>query len=907
VPSVSEVHRDLPTTAAELTHHPVPDFRLRFVATYWLPLLAIGIALPIAVYAFACSLDWFAAPFPGFLMMENAVIPTVSAAAWPEDKSMLFHSQVVAVDGTAVTGSAAVYSHAAHQSPETPIAYRFRKGAETFERTLPARTFTFTDYLQIYGILLFFGSICLVSAIVVGFMQPRLYPARIYLVQALLTGLYACTGVFLHRPGFPVLGRLCLVLEAFFAATWIHLALAFPIAHRLRGVQRLWLGVPYVLSAVLAWLVLRGFAAQPPDVTPLRYTYMYNSVALVCFIGALLLGYRETRDPLPRLRVKAILIGALVCLPWPMVAFVDNALRAQHIPVQFALLLTPIGYASLGYAIVKHDLFDINRIVRQTFIYALLSLIVIAAYALLLEVPARVLPEVGGAGQTFLSMAFVVALALGLEPLRRVVQNVVDRAFYRRRLDYRATIRELSAVMITLLDLQEVVAQVTRVVTDAMQLESTTLCLIEDGTTGHMWRRNAVGTLLRQPADGTAVESLARAAGQSPGAFDVARLLARVDDPGTWAAVHRLLGEVDAQAVLPLMFRGTVTGLLALGPKRSGQPLDSEAIDLLRTLADQTAIAVQNARSHQALEALNRDLDAQVRQRTAELRQAYDELKNAQAQLVHAEKMASLGQLVAGVAHELNNPASFAYGGLENIEESFTKLRSVLSAYEQLPIDDAAVRARIDAVRRTAELDDVLRDTPELLRISAEGLDRIKKIVDDLRVFARADSGERLPTDVVAGIDSSLRLLGSQLARAGITANRCYADIPRIAANAGQLNQVWMNLLTNAIDALAGRPSPEVEVTVCVGMMEGADGAEDERCIEVRVRDNGSGIPAARLPRLFEPFFTTKPIGRGTGLGLSIAYGAVKAHGGTIGVESEVGVGTTVTVRLPVSRMGCGA
>jgi two-component system NtrC family sensor kinase len=184
-----------------------------------------------------------------------------------------------------------------------------------------------------------------------------------------------------------------------------------------------------------------------------------------------------------------------------------------------------------------------------------------------------------------------------------------------------------------------------------------------------------------------------------------------------------------------------------------------------------------------------------------------------------------------------------------------------------------------------------VRDTPELLRISAEGLDRIKKIVDDLRLFARADSGERTVTDVVEGIDSSLRLLGHRLSREGVAVVKHYEAVPAIEANPAQLNQVWMNLLTNALDALTGRCSPRIEVSVA------PDGG---RGVAVRIRDNGIGIEPTSLPRLFEPFFTTKPIGQGTGLGLSIAYGAVKAHGGTISIDSEREVGTVVVVWLPL-------
>jgi len=288
------------------------------------------------------------------------------------------------------------------------------------------------------------------------------------------------------------------------------------------------------------------------------------------------------------------------------------------------------------------------------------------------------------------------------------------------------------------------------------------------------------------------------------------------------------------------------------------------------------------------------------------LSEAHRALAEAQSELVQSEKLASLGQLVAGVAHELNNPASFVHGGLENLAEYLQAFVGVLERYEAAAAVDPEVRASIEAVKAEAHLDYLVKETPELLRICAEGSERIRDIVRDLRVFVRADEGERRPTELVACLDSTLGLLGDKIKRAGVTISREYEAVPTIAANAGQLNQVWMNLLSNAIDATAGRSDGEVIVVLRV--------SEEDRqppdelppdgtvWVEVVIGDNGIGIEPKALSKIFDPFFTTKPVGRGTGLGLSIAFGAVKAHGGTIAADSPPGQGTTMMVRLPVSK-----
>jgi signal transduction histidine kinase len=521
-------------------------------------------------------------------------------------------------------------------------------------------------------------------------------------------------------------------------------------------------------------------------------------------------------------------------------------------------------------------------------------------------VSSRSLPSGALVGQTLLGAALVVATALAFG--RRLAPAARGRSRHRRgELDYRGTVRELSEALTTLLDLQAVVAQVTQVLT-RMFLESTALCLLGRDGPDEVFARSADGALHKSNAPPClpALAALCAAHGEA----SAADLVANVDEDDR-AAAGAFLSALGAQTVLPLSFRSQPTGLLILGAKRSGRPLAPDDLDLLRTLAHQTAVALQNARSYRALEDLTLALDAKVLHRTTALREsheqlslAYDELKQTQAQLVHSEKMASLGQLVAGVAHtELNNPASFVHGGLANLADYLHRFIDVLQAYEAAPIADARAAERVDQARQRAQLDYLLRETPELLRICAEGSERIKQIVGDLRVFVRADQGERAPTDVAESLDQALLLLAHRVARGGVSVHKRYGPRRIIHAHAATLNQVWTNLLANALDALDGVANPTIAITLsshdgsdaAISAARAADGA-----VEITIEDNGAGIPAAVEAKIFEPFFTTKSIGHGTGLGLSIVYGAVKDHGGTIEVASAVGRGTTVRVRLPV-------
>lgn len=857
---------------------------------------ALAVAVPLLTVALRDSLAWPGRVFPGFLVMRNAVVPTVSGFDWPPDRAAVFHGRVLAVDGVATPDGAAVWERVATRAPGEAVRYTLARDGTTQVVVLPARRFTVTDWWQTFGVLLGFGCAWLAGGLAVGLLRPDSTPARIFLLQSLAGGLFAITAVFLYTPGAAPLTPLHLAIECLFPATILHLALVFPV-ERLHGWQRrAALGSAYGLGALLAGLAIRGFDAAPPDLTPIYRAYQFAALSFATLIAALAVRLWRARDEALRARVLAVLPGAMLAGALAVFAVLDSALTGRQFPLQFGLLFTPLFLAGIGYAVARHDLFDVDRLVRRTFTYALLSVVVAAGYAAVVAGSAALF---GGSGPevTLVRGAAFLALALLVEPLRRRLQTLIDRTFYRARLSYRRTIASLSRALSTLLDLDAVADQVTHVVTESMQLEWAAILLPATGDApGRAWLRHAEGALVS--ADPPA--ALPRLAARAAGAADPAEsgLLAALDG----ALTDPPFAGLAARMALPLALPHGEAGVLLLGARRSGRGFDGDDIALLRTLADQTAIAVQNARSYRQLEELTRTLDAQVRERTAalrdsnaELRAAYEALQAAQAQLVQSEKMASLGQLVAGAAHELNNPVSFVHGGIETIADYFARLLEFLRACEALPAPPEAA-ARLAALRAELRIERVLSETPALLRICAEGSERIRAIVEDLRVFVRADGGERAPVDVAAGIETTLRLLADRLAPAGIAVHTALQPVPAVPGHAGQLNQVWMNLLTNAIDALRGVPAPRI--TVATRRLDGTGRPEQ---VEIEVADNGPGIAPEVLPRIFDPFFTTKPIGQGTGLGLSIAWGAVKAHGGEITVDSVAGRGAVLRVRLPVA------
>jgi len=278
-----------------------------------------------------------------------------------------------------------------------------------------------------------------------------------------------------------------------------------------------------------------------------------------------------------------------------------------------------------------------------------------------------------------------------------------------------------------------------------------------------------------------------------------------------------------------------------------------------------------------------------------ELRALNDNLRNAQDQLLQSERLASIGQLAAGVAHEINNPIGYVFSNFGTLETYLVRLFEMLEAYEQAESELAgsATAIKLATLRARVELDFLKQDIPMLMGESKEGLSRVRKIVQDLKDFSRVDTHQEwVWASLHQGIDSTLNIVANEIKyRADV--RREYGMLPDIECLPSELNQVFLNLLVNAAHAIG----PERGLIV----VRSGDAGDE---VWVEVEDNGSGIAPGHLARVFDPFFTTKPVGRGTGLGLSLAYGIVKKHHGRIDVRSEPGRGACFRVTLPVRRPG---
>ncbi len=325
------------------------------------------------------------------------------------------------------------------------------------------------------------------------------------------------------------------------------------------------------------------------------------------------------------------------------------------------------------------------------------------------------------------------------------------------------------------------------------------------------------------------------------------------------------------------------------------QTVQISKLEELATLARSfNSMVLQLRSSFTALEQTNAELELRVDERTEKLSTALQDLKMAQAQMLQTEKMSSLGQMVAGIAHEINNPVTFISGNLTYANDYVNNLMELLALYQK---HYPTAIAEIETYREQCDLEFMALDLPKLLESMQEGAERIQTLVLNLRNFSRLDEAQLKSVDLHEGLENTVLLLQHRLKhtakRGAIELITAFDPLPEIECYAGQLNQVFLNLLSNAIDAFENISDRPLRIWVSTQ-------ATDTAAI-VKIRDNGNGIPAAVMPKIFDPFFTTKPIGQGTGLGLSIAYQIIVGqHQGCLSCTSQVGQGTEFTIEIPL-------
>ncbi|MEB3245043.1 MAG: ATP-binding protein [Vampirovibrionales bacterium] len=359
-----------------------------------------------------------------------------------------------------------------------------------------------------------------------------------------------------------------------------------------------------------------------------------------------------------------------------------------------------------------------------------------------------------------------------------------------------------------------------------------------------------------------------------------------------------LIGLIGAIA-LPVKIESRVIAVMVFYTESEMSP-NSALVETMASVSEQLSRVLERRDYQVSLKAANEALELKVQERTIELRKVNQQLAaelserhKLEGQLVQSEKMASLGQLAAGVAHEINNPIGFVMSNLCTLSEYLQFFKQLLGYYDTLDAlqDDAAqaaiLRAKIEKFKAEEDIGFILEDLDAILGESKEGVERIKEIVQNLKSFSRVDETEQREANINECLETTLKIVWNEL-KYKCQIEKHYQTLPLLTCHAGQLNQVFMNLLVNAAQAMPEQGVIRISTRA------------DATFIYIEIQDNGRGISPETLPQIFDPFFTTKPVGSGTGLGLSIVYGIIQKHQGDIDVKSELGQGTTFLIKLPL-------
>ncbi len=339
----------------------------------------------------------------------------------------------------------------------------------------------------------------------------------------------------------------------------------------------------------------------------------------------------------------------------------------------------------------------------------------------------------------------------------------------------------------------------------------------------------------------------------------------------------------------PLMIENRVIGALSINRREGDETYSDSDLESGAVVVNLITVVIENTRLHMDQE----QRIAMLSKMNDEVRTVNKRLEDAQNQLLQSEKMASIGQLAAGVAHEINNPVGYINSNFGSLQKYLANVFELLDAYEQnepLLAGHPGALQQIQALKKKFDLAYLREDVSDLMRETQEGIARVKKIVQDLKDFSHVDEAEWQWADIHKGLDSTLNIVWNEL-KYKAEVIKVYGELPEVECLGSQINQVFMNILVNAAHAIEDRGI----IFIRTGML-------DKDWVWIEIADSGKGIPSENLNRIFDPFFTTKPVGKGTGLGLSLSYSIVQKHQGRINVSSEVGVGTIFRVYLPVKQ-----
>lgn len=592
---------------------------IRLAARLTFAAMILGV-LVVAAASLVDAVPWIGKPFPGFLLNQRLAVGVIGQYHWTGPQAGLrFPDQVLAANGRPVRSIRELDGVVQAVPVGDPITYTIARGGAILEVPVPSMRFTLGDFLAIFGVYFLAGIVYLLIGLIVLVLKPDTRASWAFFTACCLLSVYYLTSFGLAGPhhGFVFV---FLLGSTFVFAAGVHLSFVFPEPARWVGRRPALVYLPYGVAAAIFTALLATYPG-PVFVGLYKLVLLCLVAALLALLTSALLAYLTSPSPLARQRAKVVLFGLALALPIPALAGVGSyfgvTLAGLQILNNFSALPVSIFPASIAYAIARHNLFDVDVYIKRAVGYALMTAIVGTAYFLMQTVLDRVLlaPLLGEHAGTVAPLLFALLIVFLFHPINRRTQELVEKVFFRKPFDYKATIRSVSNALTSLLDLDEILRQVIQTVRTEMFVDTAGVVVLEPdrGTQRAVFVGDGPRPDEARPLavdDDDPLVSLAREQKTLITRYDLEEdpRFQDIRDP-----CLRSFTAMTASLAIPLVYQGQVSGLLALGYKKSGQFYTREDVELLTTMADQAAVAIKNATTHQEVVRYAAELEASLR------------------------------------------------------------------------------------------------------------------------------------------------------------------------------------------------------------------------------------------------------------------------------------------------------
>jgi signal transduction histidine kinase len=813
--------------------------------------LGLALATMTATIVLVCaitSLGRIGTAFPGFFVWENLFVPAVGEPAWTGVVSGLqYHSWLEEADGRPLETVNDLALVLEGRGIGDAVTYRAARGGRTYDVRVPIMALDLRAYAMTLGIYLFDAVVLAGLGLVLLYTGPRDPGVRGVFYFCSAQALYLSTAVDLFGPY--IFREVYFLFAGLTPTATLYMISHFPLARSRGRWEDMGLAVCLLASLLFALASNASFFGRPELL--LRLDAMVHVAMASSALAAFLFFARHFVRPavdVDRERAKIVLAGSLGAFLPTMIFLVAFYVGGINFPFNFLalpLVLFPLG---IGWAVARHDLFGVDRVIKRAIAYTATTAVLFAVYSLVIGSFDVLFENATQAASRVAEGALIATLIVVSGPSRRRLQEIVDRLYDRHRYDYREVVSRASQAFATELEATRLIPSALTLIDDALLPVSVRLAtLAGDGVPvdrGLLQHGLGQERAIDLPSQGCAEPRVARVARALEGRAVLRPGIAAAADSVT-ADGMRALEELGAALAVALEVESRPVGLLVIGPRRAGGLHTSDDVALLRTVADQLAVALTNAAAYDTIDGLNRDLAG----KNVDLENANQELRAAQNELVLKERLAAVGELAGAVAHTMRNPL-------------------------------AGMRAT--AQQAKVELGD--HPTAEIVEDFIFETDRLSERIRALLDFSRPFEPHRRGVDMADLATAAVRAVAGPARELGVSIE---SDGPRgIHADVDPdlFEQLWTELLSNAV-AAAGRSGRVV-----------TNWGRRERGVWLEVRDNGPGVPEDKKSQLFRLFFTTKP--EGTGIGLATVKKVADRHGALVEVfdAAEGGAGFRVVL-----------